>query len=104
MSKNKTVGKYQEEFYDDDYDFSEDMGPSTEEVETMARMISGLVEASQHQQMMAIELTKLAVEKMTIEKMDEEKIFSIFKQASKVVSENFPLKELWGKLDGQLSQ
>ena len=58
--------------------------------EVIASMMIGLIKASNHQQKMAIELTKLVVEK-SAETMNEEKVFLSFKRASKVVGENFPL-------------
>ena len=90
MAKNKTLKKY-DELLDLDIDFPENLSPQDEAV---AGMMMGLIEAGNYQQKMAIELTKLVVEKST-ETMDEEKVFSAFKRASKVVIENFPLKEIW---------
>ena len=91
MAKNKTLKKYDELM---DVDFAENFSSPNDE--TIAGMMAGLIEASNHQQKIAIELTKLVVEKST-EAMNEEKIFSAFKQSSKVVTENAPLKELWEK-------
>lgn len=95
MAKNNTIKKYKEEL-NDDYDFSDDMEPQSDEV--IAGMMTGMIEASQHQQVMAIELTKLVVGKNS-DNMSEENVFSVFKRASKVVAESFPLKELWEKFN-----
>lgn len=89
MAKNKTLKKYNELM---DVDFEEDFSSPNDEV--IAGMMAGLIEASNHQQKIAVELTKLVVEKST-EAMSEEKIYSAFKRASKVVKESAALKELW---------
>jgi len=91
VAKNNMLRKHQEA--EDDFDFSEE-SPGDEMV---AGMMSGLIEASNHQTMMAIELTKLIVAKSSEQSMSEDNIFSAFKRASKVISENVPLKELWEK-------
>jgi hypothetical protein len=95
MSKKTAVKPYKDEVIDD-FDFSDDeMEPYCEE--DMTEMMTNMIQASQHQQLMAIELTKLAVEKNPADRMSEENIFAIFKQASKVLSESFPMQELWEK-------
>lgn len=91
MAKNKVVKEYDELL---DLDFSDDMGHNDEAI---AGMMNGMIAASQHQQVMAIELTKLVVGKNSADSMSEENIFSVFKRASKMVAENFPLKEIWEK-------
>lgn len=91
MAKSKSLKKEHELF---DVDFVRDFSSPNDEV--IAGMMAGLIEASNHQQKMAIELTRLVVEKSN-EPINEEKVFSAFKRASKVVIENFPLKELWEK-------
>lgn len=91
MAKNKTLKKYDELM---DIDFTEDFSSPNDEA--IAGMMAGLIEASNHQQKIAIELTKLVVDKSP-EAINEEKIFSAFKRASKVVNESVPLKELWEK-------
>lgn len=62
-------------------------------------MMSNFVETNTLQQMVALELTKLIVEKSPAENMNEENIFSVFKRATKVVIENSPLKALLEKFD-----
>lgn len=94
MAKNAALKKYQE--LEDNFGFSEDMESFGDEA--MAGMMSGLIEASNNQMMLAIELTKLAVEKSSAKDMDEEDVFSVFKKASGVIAESFPLKALWEKL------
>jgi len=92
MAKDKVVKGYEEHF--DDLDFSEGMEmPGENLVEFMA----DIIEASNNQLSMAIELTKLIVEK-SAENMNEEKVFSVFKQATQVISENMTLQKLWEKL------
>ena len=91
MVKNKSLKKDDELI---DIDFMRNFSSPNEE--TIAGMMAGLIDASNHQQQMAIELTKLVVGSSS-ETMNEEKVFSAFKRASKVITENFPLKELWEK-------
>lgn len=63
----------------------------------MADVMNGMMEASNNQMTLAIELTKLAVSKNTAQDMNEDDVFSIFKKASGVITESFPLKALWEK-------
>ena len=60
MAKNNSLKKFTEELQDD-FDFCEDMESPSDEA--LAGMMSGIIDASQHQQIMAIELTKLVVGK-----------------------------------------
>lgn len=87
MAKKNQVKK-QEEYFDvmpfDDEDYSNDM---------MVGVMGGMIEASNNQMMMAIELTKLIVGTSMVKNM-EEHVFSVFKNAVKVVGENFALKNL----------
>jgi hypothetical protein len=62
--------------------------------EVMAGIMHGIIEGSNQQQQIAIELTKLVVQKSS-EQMNETDIFSTFKRATQVVSEQTPLKEFW---------
>lgn len=66
--------------------------------DAMAGMMSGMLDASNHQMMMAIELTKLIVGNSNVKNM-EEHVFSVFKNAVKVVGENFALKNLMEQFD-----
>jgi hypothetical protein len=79
------------------FDFFDDFESPVDEAIT--GMLSGLIEASNRQMETAMALTRLVVEKNTDENIDEEKIFLIFKRASKIVAENAPLKELFEKLN-----
>ena len=87
MAKKNQLKKH-EEYFDvtpfDDEEYSNDM---------MTGIMSGMLDASNNQMMMAIELTKLIVGNSTIENR-EEHVFSVFKKAVKVVGENFALKNL----------
>lgn len=76
---------------EDNFDFSEILDSSYDD-ESMAGIMSGLVEASNNQMMLAIELTRLALEKNSSTDMKEDDVFSIFKKASGVIAESFPLK------------
>jgi hypothetical protein len=94
MAKNSALKKHKE--FEDDFDFSEIVEPSYDD-ELMAGVMNGMIEASNNQMTLAIELTKLAVEKSTAKDMNEDDVFSIFKKASGVIAESFPLKALWEK-------
>ena len=91
--EDNALKKYEED--DDVLDFSEE-SPGDD---VIAGMMSGLIEASNHRTMMAVELTKLVVAKHSQPSMSENDIFSAFKRASKVVSESVPLKELLEKFN-----
>lgn len=78
---------------DDDFEFSNIL--DLPENEMLAEMIDGLMEASHRQMSIAVKLTKLVTDKAAAGTIDEEKIFAIFKRASKIVSESAPMKELW---------
>jgi hypothetical protein len=94
MAKNNMLKKHKD--VEDDFDFSAMMEPSYDG-EVMAGVMTGLIEASNNQMMLAIELTKLAVGKSTAKDINEDDVFSIFKKASGVIAESFPLKELLEK-------
>jgi hypothetical protein len=95
MAKSKVLKKYDELM--GDLDFSDEMNTPGDEV--IAGFMSGLVEASNNQLRVAIELTKLIVEK-SVGNMSEKDVFSVFKKATKVVTESVPLKEMWEKFGG----
>ncbi len=98
MAKNNVIQKYEEELDEielDEFDFSDEMESHNEEA--LAGMMNGLMEAGQHQQMMALELTRLIVDKCSIDGINEDKILDVFKRASKTVAESFPLKEFCEK-------
>ena len=91
MAKNNTLKKFKE--VEDDFDFSEILDPSYDD-ERMADIMSGMIAASNNQMMLAIELTRLALGKNASTDMKEDEVFSIFKKASGVIAESFPLKSL----------
>jgi hypothetical protein len=95
MAKNNALKKHKVE--EDVFDFSEMMEEGSYNDELMAGVMNGLIEASNNQMLLAIELTKLAVEKNPAKEMNEDDVFSIFKKASGVIAEKFPLKALWEK-------
>lgn len=88
MAKKNQLKK-QEEYFDDE-EYSNDI--------MAADMMSGMLDASNHQMMMAIELTKLIVGNSNVKNM-EEHVFSVFKNAVKVVGENYALKNLMEQFD-----
>jgi len=98
MAKNNTVKK-QQEVIEDDFDFT-DMDYSCDDHEhddeAMLGLMSGMIEASHNQMLLALELTKIALDKTT-EKMDVDDVFAAFRKASAVISEKFPLDAIWKK-------
>jgi hypothetical protein len=87
MPKNKRVENH------DELGLSAEMMPNDEFI---AGMMDGMIQASNHQQVVAIELTRLVLQK-SAENVDEKYIFSVFERATKLVVDNIPLKELWDK-------
>lgn len=97
MSKKKSL-KMQDE-HPDVFDFSEmSYDDSSCEHESMGEIMSGLIEASNNQMMMAIELTKLIVANNPVDDM-EQHVFSVFKNASKIIGENFALKNIMEQIE-----
>ena len=82
----------------DDFDFSEIMFGHHDD-DAISVVVRSLIEASNQQTAMAIELTRLVVDKTPQQERNSEEIFSVFRMASKEISEaeNFPLKKLWEK-------
>ena len=89
MAKKNALKVREEEIFDF-HDMSDD---DAYDEETMIGVMSGMLEASNNQMMMAIELTKLIVANNPVKNM-EEHVFAVFKNATKVVGENFALKNL----------
>lgn len=88
MAKKKTVSTREL----DVYDFN-DMQDDAYDEGTMVGVMRGMLEASNNQKMMAIELTKPIVANNPVKNM-EEHVFSVFKKATKVIGENFALKNI----------
>ena len=89
MAKKNTV-KVRDE---DIFDFNDMSYDDSYDQDTMMGVMSGMLEASNNQMMMAIELTKLIVANNPVKNM-EEHVFSVFKNATKVIGENFALKKI----------
>lgn len=89
MAKKNTV-KIRDE---DVFDFDEMSYEDSYDQEAMVDVMSGMLEASNNQMMMAIELTKLIVANSPAKNM-EEHVFSVFKKATKVIGKNFALKNI----------
>lgn len=92
MTKKNMVKEYVEEF-EDDFDYADE----APENDMIADMMNGLVEASNHQAMMAIELTKLIVSKNIDPNLSGEKILDIYKKALQTIAEHSPLKSILEK-------
>ena len=88
MAKKNTLKVCEEEIFD----FS-DMSDDAYDEGTMVGVMSGMLEASNNQMMMAIELTKLIVANNPVKNM-EDHVFSVFKKATKVIGEHFALKNI----------
>jgi len=91
MTKKTMIKEYAEEFEDDFLDESPEDG-------MVSDMLDSFTEASNHQMMMAIELTKVVVSKNSDPNLSEEKIFDTFKNAAKVIFECSPLRAILEKL------
>ena len=90
MTKKNTLKAREEEIFSF-HDMSDDDNAYDEEA--MIGVMSGMLEASNNQMMMAIELTKLIVANNPVKNM-EDHVFSVFKKATKVIGENFALKNI----------
>jgi hypothetical protein len=89
MAKKNTVKVRDEEIFD----FNDMSYEDSYDQDTMMGVMSGMLEASNNQMMMAIELTKLIVANNPVKNM-EEHVFTVFKKATKVIGENFALKNI----------
>ena len=92
MSKSNLIKKHKESELVDDFDLSDFLDSPGDEA--VAGVLQGLIEASNNQMTLAIELTKLIVNKNANNTMNEDDIFGILKKSTKVIAENFPLKTL----------
>lgn len=95
MAKKTTV-KVRDE---DVFDFNERSYADSCDQETMVGVMSGMLEASNNQMMMALELTKLIVANNPVKNM-EDHVFSVFKKATKVIGENFALQNIMEQIQG----
>ncbi len=95
MAKKNAVKARDEDFFD----FNEISSADTVNQETMVGVMSGMLEASNNQMMMAIELTKLIVANNPVKNM-EDHVFSVFKKATKVIGENFALQNIMEQIQG----
>ncbi len=96
MAKKNSVKKQDE--LDDVFDFSHMAYDESYDQETMLEVMGSMLEASNNQMMIAIELTKLIVANNPVKNM-EDHVFSVFKRATKVVGENFALKNIMDQIE-----
>ena len=97
MVKKNSIKKRDEEL--SAYDFSHDSyDDEAYDHGTMVGVMSGMLEASNNQMMMAIELTKLIVAHNPVKNM-EDHVFSVFKKATKVIGENYALKNIMEQIE-----
>jgi hypothetical protein len=98
MSRKNEV-REQEELYED-FDLSDDF--DSDEFypdDSINNLMSGLLEASNQQMMMAVELTKLIIAGKPSTDNLEEQVFSTYKKATQVIGENFALKNIMAQLN-----
>lgn len=93
MARNSIVKRHKE--VEKDFDFSDMMDSSDDEA--MIGVMQGILEASNNHMNLALELTKLALQKNGASAMREEEVFSVYKKSLGIISESFPLKALWDK-------
>lgn len=96
MAKSNIVKKRDNAILEDEFDF-QNIFQSHEDDEAIAGIMHGIIEASNNQMTLAVELTKLVVNKNT-NNMHEEEVFSIFKKASNVIATCNPMKGLMEQL------
>ena len=83
---------------DDLIDFENMLYEESYDEDTMLGIMGSMLEASNNQMMMAIELTKLIVANDPVKK-SEDQVFSTFRKATKVIGENFALKNIMEQVD-----
>lgn len=89
MAKNNVI---EHEEIDEDYDF--DMFNLPEE-DQLPNVMECLIATNNHHMSIALELTKLIIEKSPQNgKIDEESILATFKRAANEVAESSPLKDI----------
>lgn len=91
MAKKKPLEKQEE--LPELFDFSDMSYDEAYDQDDMMGIMHGMLEASNNQMLIALELTKLIVSNDTVDNR-EEQVLSAFKKATQVVSENVALKNL----------
>lgn len=86
LDKIELSDYFNDPMYDDQDDF-------------MADMIKSLLDVSNEQMRIALELTKLSLQANAGSNSSQEKVFETFLKASSVVAENLPFKKLINQLD-----
>lgn len=90
MTKESIVKEYAEDF-EDNLDYLD------ESHEGLASLMEDLMETTNHQMMMAIELTKVALSKNSDLNMSVDKVFDIYKKALQVITDASPIKKILEK-------
>lgn len=88
--------------FNEDLDFSDFIPASYEDEmydEEMFNMFHHLVDANKDQMQIALELTKFIFEKKASSESSKEEILTTFKQATQIVAENSPLRQLLEKME-----
>jgi hypothetical protein len=93
MAKKNALKAREEEIFS----FHEMSDEDAYDEEAMLGVMSGMLEASNNQMMMAIELTKLIVGNNPVKNM-EDHVFAVFKKATKVIGDNFALKNIMDQI------
>lgn len=75
--------------------FLDDLYDDYESNEIYSTILTNMVEATNNQMNIAVELTKLVSNTNNSSTLNEEKIFSIFQKAMHVIGTCSPLKKIW---------
>lgn len=70
--------------------------------EMVSDLMNGMIEASTKQSELAIELTKVVLNKLNRD-MTEDEIFAIFRKSTQIVCESIPLKGFWNKFESDMN-
>lgn len=96
MAKGNVAKKRGTVMLEDEFDIQDIFQPH-ENDEAIADFMHGVIEASNNQMTLAVELTKLVVNKNT-NNMNAEEVFSVFKKASDLIANSTPMKGLLEQL------
>lgn len=98
MTKKNELKKQDE--IDENFDFGDvfDDDEGFHDDDMVAEAMKDLAEVSNNQVLLAIELTKLVIDKSSAKERSEQDVFATFSKASTMISESFPWKAAMEKL------
>jgi hypothetical protein len=96
MSKKSMTHEHCDHDHDHDEEF--DFNEMSFEDDSMSEIMNNMLETSNNQMLIALELTKLIATNNPVKNM-EDHVFSVYKKATKLVAENFPLKKLLEQIE-----